>query len=1834
MDTRQHTEDRTPMRSLATWRRALCLALVAGVAGAQPVAERNVNVMGGPTYLRLDPEGRLVEIAGDPWRAQQVEPHCDVSARNPAVIVCSAVDYRLVDLPGGGEGVHHDSWNMIAQSTDGGTTWSSTLHPGHPLDPIPSVLGRYDFGADPMVRAGAAGLFYHAGLVADRPEGTSNPEGAIYVSTWIHLSDREDDRAPVKMVKGGLTEVVTGNAGQFRDRPHLAVGEPGGGRCLLEVEVPRFDPSEGTILETVTQDIPATPAFLAYTTFLGQDLNIRSKIHFTKTTDCGRSWTPAIKLSEGYAINQAPYIVKSPGSPRILLFWRLGERSNQPDAIMVARSDDEGKTFTKPRVLAEICPFDQPTSPYMFRSRTVPSAAADASRAYVVWSQRPRDASGQCTMGDARVVMLTTADGEETTTSGLFPVDPHGERGHQIVPTVAVSAGQVHVSWLDFRNDASEIFEAFIDEEPIVNYSGRRHTGDMRATEAGAQAVPAFPPSHQISQYVVGIPEGEEEPQPLQWNVVNARSFGRMSVPFGGDYNAIATEALVPFDPINSPGRWVANGTPGSPVLGPVFHRFWTDGRHLKLVPYEDYAHPRPHTPPDLNSALGPGGGVTLPPNSLFDPTEVRPTCDPSATGTKNLEIYTSRSTHGFYALAPWNNKALRTPQPEARSVQRAFVIVVQNTDPPPSWPDPPHKTTFRLRIQNQPPGDGVTPGRASFEQFNLDEGLGPDGQRKTVPAEPRTLQDVVLPGGSSSALSVFVTSTDNRAPVHVDVEKLDAEDNVVATRAIFLNPDPTAPENPQRPGNVDPTAEEYDIDRFEVHGLQISNVVVQDINLTTTLGAPPVRSQGPNQYTDEPGTPGWASPGWASPGWASPGWASPGWASPGWASPGWASPGWASPGWASYAVTDEEALSGYGTRQVRALYANTGNTTSTYDVRVLDTSLSEDFKYQLIVYELYTTTPTDGCDARLVPHTQVIVNIPDYDPSLERFTDPMVSQETTVAIPPGGQLYTVLVVHPRQDETGAFSNPETFAPPAVFFAGSPTAVDTADLDNLSPGDPVPPPRPVYSDLDGRSLSILATPLPDGTVGVLYASTTLVAVGGTGILVWTDDGNLPPGLSLSTDGVISGTPSTAGSFTFTAAATDQTPQTATQTFHIDVVSPLPQTFVVQNVGDSGPGTLRQAILDSNLSPARDTITFNIPGTPPYTIALSSPLPTITDPVELRGNSQHGWAGPPLIELDGSDAGLDAIGLHITGGGATVRGLIINGFDGHGILIEGAGGNEIQGCYIGLDSTGTAPLGNDGSGVVVNGSPDNLIGSWVFNFRNVISANETGVILRGAGATGNRVEGNYIGLAASGVAGPPDLGNAFAGIWIDSSASGNVIGVSPEGGTIATNVISDNDAYGILLSGAASGNAVRYNLIGTEVGGVDAAGNGRGVEIRDGASSTRIDMNTIAFNDSHGITVTSTGGEGNFLADNSIHSNGGLGIDLGDDGPTPNDPGDADSGPNGLQNYPVFDSALAGARLWVHGLLESSPGSYTIRYFVNTNCDPSGYGEGGQPSAASFFAPSDSGTITLNLNLEPHLDYRFITATATNRDTGNTSEFSPCQEVLWLGGRALQLDGIDDFVGIPHSAGLTLLNDLTLEAWVRIEDADFDFFPIISKGFDFGNYTLGIAGDQAAVPRVVAYAHQTAGGIHTMRSDNVGTFGEWMHVAVVFSGDAATAAFYVNGVPAGISEDAPPPLVNGDRLLLGRADHTTEPPEYLRGLIDEVRIWDVARTPAEIEGDYIRAVPFETPGLVGYWRADGDTQLVRDSTPHARDGTLGETDTVDVDDPQRVLSTVPLLPPTP
>src|SRR5262249_40499628 len=126
---------------------------------------------------------------------------------------------------------------------------------------------------------------------------------------------------------------------------------------------------------------------------------------------------------------------------------------------------------------------------------------------------------------------------------------------------------------------------------------------------------------------------------------------------------------------------------------------------------------------------------------------------------------------------------------------------------------------------------------------------------------------------------------------------------------------------------------------------------------------------------------------------------------------------------------------------------------------------------------------------------------------------------------------------------------------------------------------------------------------------------------------------------------------------------------------------LLSTFTVMNANDSGPGSLRQAILDSNAATGgTNTIAFNIPSAGVHTIIPVAALPTITNPVIIDGTTEGINVPGGSIELDGASAGATANGFEVQAGSSTIKGLTINRFAGNGILLDTKGGDTVQGCF--------------------------------------------------------------------------------------------------------------------------------------------------------------------------------------------------------------------------------------------------------------------------------------------------------------------------------------------------------------------------------------------------------------------------------------------------------------------------------------------------------------------------------------------------------------------------
>jgi hypothetical protein len=315
------------------------------------------------------------------------------------------------------------------------------------------------------------------------------------------------------------------------------------------------------------------------------------------------------------------------------------------------------------------------------------------------------------------------------------------------------------------------------------------------------------------------------------------------------------------------------------------------------------------------------------------------------------------------------------------------------------------------------------------------------------------------------------------------------------------------------------------------------------------------------------------------------------------------------------------------------------------------------------------------------------------------------------------------------------------------------------------------------------------------------------------------------------------------------------------------------TFTVTNNAPSDSGSLRQAILAANATPGNDQIVFAIPGVGVHTIALASPLPTITEPVIIDGFSQPGSAantqpvGQGLnavlqIEIDGTGAAGGACFTVAAGNDdllvMAIQGLAVNRCPVGAIdVVAGGSGALIAGNFLGSDPTGTSLPGPQGFGVrIVNALHVAIGGTFPFE-RNLISGNDDGVVTDTAAFLA--VRGNLVGTNAAGTA-PLSAGFIGNGLKLDIAAFA-IVGGDEAG---ARNVISGVGDTAVIVSNADTTPAVVGNFIGTDVTGTHVIGGAVGIETD--TASPLIRGNVVAGQGNAGVRLENSSSTilGNFI----------------------------------------------------------------------------------------------------------------------------------------------------------------------------------------------------------------------------------------------------------------------------------------------------------------------------------------------------------------------------------
>jgi len=1505
----------------------LAICLFSSMTGIAQIPGQNVNMVTGKKFP-----------GGDPWLQKQNEPSGAVSTVNPCRLLAGANDYRAVNVPGlPADKENGDAWVGWYTSIDCGQTWYSTLVPGYLQDT--SAVGKASpvYGlttaADPTVRAGAGGFFAYSFIAFNRGSNV----GKVAVARFLDRNTTEAVTKPETAITYVDTRTWdTGSAGQYIDKPILWVTQ-GTGTCTVAGKV-----------------IPASVVHMAWTVFVGNsDQVIRTKVYYARSSNCGASLDgPATKLSEGYAVTQGASIAVAPNGAIYVVWRQFTTPKGDINQILVAKSVDGGKSFTKGTPVPmpqSFMPFDQGTSSKTFRTNAFPATATDRwGRLYVALAVR-----GYADANQSRIVVLTTLDGLTWTAPLAVDNDPTAT-GHQIMPAMSATAGKLNVVWLDFHDDVSAtegygLFQPFIKEiYPI------RHTMDVRGAQASLQQNGALnwtlygilqderpaPTVPRISRYLTGDYTNETNPllppKQLQWNRPNLKLYAGGTRPFIGDFIDVAGLGFLTQQQANqlasaqtTTTTWVPNDGSNAALLttaAQTFYAFWTDNRDAKVGD----AQPEPDSGNDAEE------GATV--NYVAPGTAACTAAGPNPpTKTRNANVYSARITPGVFVAAPTNSK------PSVNShgrIQRAFPILIQNRTN--------QKRTFTVVIANQPP-DAPTTGTASFVQV-----------ASPIPAvlpPPLTSINVEIPANSGTARTVYVVSSVKFPQIRVNVTEQSAQP---LTGSTILNLD-SQNADIENADIENADIENADIENNEIHNADIENADIEnadienadienadienadienaDIENADIENADIENADIENADIENADI--------------------------------------------ENADIENGAVSDYSVD-----LKNDGNTATSYQVKFAVNGDKSPYLFQLIGRNVYKTPTAVGCELKEAGTNQILFNVNlnpnDLNPGAPPNPLDPSSTNTTVLVGPGQHIKLTLRAWDKDVLTGPGAPPN---------------------DGIQPFCP-----------------LLSPACPVVTNQVIVTVTSLSS--NTGV-------NTPP------------------SETF--------PSTPTE---------VPFTMVVTNTNDGGPGSLRQAIINANAHAGfTDTISFKIPGDGVHTITPLSILPALTEPAFIDGTTQPGYAGSPLIELNGVSAACGecfADGL-ILNGGSTVVGLAINRFAGNGLTLRG-NGNVVVSNFIGTDPTGTLDRGNGGNGIQIIGA-NNSVGGLQPATKNVVSGNQgEGIRIDGVLSTGNLIRGNYVGTTASGNAA---LGNNASGIYIrrsgNNSVTGNLIsgnlgfagiaicaeasfcgggndtgtpadgsGNIIQGNLIGTNVAGTgalgNDQHGISIDGApntivggplastrnvisatvagpgieifhagADNNLIRGNVIGTDMTGLAPLPNhGDGIlidssataNIISGIEDSRVAPNTIKFNTGMGINVQS--GQQEFRI-NRIDANGGLGI----------------SGGEVLNNGPTLTRVTVnnGVAI-VDGSFFGAPGApYTIDLYVSDTCDPSGFGEGAQWFGAFGVTGAIEGPSLFTSGgfggaVAPG---QIVTALITTGDQignpgilGETSQFSNCQ----------------------------------------------------------------------------------------------------------------------------------------------------------------------------------------------------------------------------------------------
>jgi hypothetical protein len=204
------------------------------------------------------------------------------------------------------------------------------------------------------------------------------------------------------------------------------------------------------------------------------------------------------------------------------------------------------------------------------------------------------------------------------------------------------------------------------------------------------------------------------------------------------------------------------------------------------------------------------------------------------------------------------------------------------------------------------------------------------------------------------------------------------------------------------------------------------------------------------------------------------------------------------------------------------------------------------------------------------------------------------------------------------------------------------------------------------------------------------------------------------------------------------------------------------------------------------------------------------------------------------------------------------------------------------------------------------------------------------------------------------------------------------------------------------------------------------------------------------------------------------------------------------------------------------------------------------------------------------------------------------------------GNALQFDGVNDYVDLGNASTFDVGTAVTYEAWIYPESTQSGF--IMNKWVGFAeDKQLIVGGNQ-----LYFYLYDVFNWAQLVSSPSSIPLHQYTHVAATYNASTGTATLFINGV-FDTSKSVGNNVSNSTgNLYIGcnAVRYGNELP--FKGIVDEIRIWDVARTESEIQSTMNQPLNGNEPGLIGYWEFDeGTGTITYDATSNHNDGTIHE-----------------------